>query len=131
MTPTRGQLTDHYNPANKTIALSEPVYSQANVAACAVAAHECGHAVQDATGYPLLTLRSKMVPLLKLSNVALPLIAFGAGAGMYASEGTNVMAYGLLGLLALPTLFSLITLPVEFKRQSPCAKLDGGFWHCF
>jgi Zn-dependent membrane protease YugP len=114
--PTRGQLTDHYNPANKTIALSEPVYSQANVAACAVAAHECGHAVQDATGYPLLTLRSKMVPLLKLSNVALPLIAFG-GAGMYASEGTNLMAYGLLGLLALPTLFSLITLPVEFNAS--------------
>ncbi len=114
--PTKGQLTDHYNPLNKTIALSEPVYSQANVAACAVAAHECGHAVQDATGYPMLTMRSKMVPLLKLSNVALPVIAFG-GAGMFASEGTNVMAYGLLGLLALPTVFSLITLPVEFNAS--------------
>ena len=73
--PTKGQLTDHYNPVNKTVALSEIVYSQANVAACAVAAHECGHAVQDATGYPLLTMRSKMVPLLRLSNVALPVIA--------------------------------------------------------
>ena len=114
--PTRGQLTDHYNPADKTVALSEVVYSQANVAACAVAAHECGHAVQDATGYPLLTLRTKMVPLLKLSNVALPLIAFG-GAGAFASQGANVMAYGLLSLLAMPTLFSLITLPVEFNAS--------------
>jgi Zn-dependent membrane protease YugP len=114
--PTKGQLTDHYNPANKTVALSEVVYSQANVAACAVAAHECGHAVQDATGYPLLTLRSKMVPLLKLSNVALPVIAFG-GAGISALQGANVIAYGLLGLLALPTLFSLVTLPVEFNAS--------------
>ena len=114
--PTKGQLTDHYNPVNKTVALSEVVYSQANVAACAVAAHECGHAVQDATGYPLLTMRSKMVPLLRLSNVALPVIAFG-GAGMFASQGANVMAYGLLGLIALPALFSLITLPVEFNAS--------------
>ena len=114
--PTKGQLTDHYNPVNKTVALSEVVYSQANVAACAVAAHECGHALQDATGYPLLTLRTKMVPLLKLSNVALPVIAFG-GAGMFATQGANVMAYGLLGLIALPALISLITLPVEFNAS--------------
>ena len=114
--PTKGQLTDHYNPQTKTVALSEVVYSQANIAACAVAAHECGHAVQDATSYPLLTMRSKMVPLLRLSNVALPVIAFG-GAGMFASQGANVMAYGLLGLIALPALFSLITLPVEFNAS--------------
>ncbi len=113
---TKGQLTDHYNPETKTIALSEVVYSQANVAACAVAAHECGHAVQHATGYPLLTMRSKMVPLLKLSNIALPVIALG-GAGTFATQGANLMAYGLLGLIALPAVFSLITLPVEFNAS--------------
>lgn len=114
--PTRGELTDHYNPIDKTVALSEVVYNQANVAACAVAAHECGHAVQHATGYPLLTMRSKMVPLLRLSNMAMPIMAIG-GAGIFASQGSNMIAYGLLGLLALPTLFSLITLPVEFNAS--------------
>ena len=114
--PTRGQLTDHYNPTNKTVALSEVVYSQANVAACAVAAHECGHAIQHATGYPLLGMRSKMVPLLNLSRFALPVLGIG-GAGFFASQGGGIIAYALLGLLALPTLFSLITLPVEFDAS--------------
>jgi Zn-dependent membrane protease YugP len=114
--PTQGQLTDHFNPTNKTVALSEAVFSQANVAACAVAAHECGHAVQHATGYPLLTLRTKMVPLLKLSNFALPVVGLG-GAALFSYENNNTMAYVLLGLLALPTVFSLVTLPVEFDAS--------------
>ena len=114
--PTKGQLTDHYNPQNKTVALSEVVYGQSNVAACAVAAHECGHAIQHATGYPLLTMRSKMVPLLRLSNFALPVIGLG-GAGLFASQGSNLIAYGMLAVLALPALFSLITLPVEFNAS--------------
>jgi Zn-dependent membrane protease YugP len=114
--PTQGQLTDHFNPTNKTVALSEAVFSQANVAACAVAAHECGHAVQHATGYPLLTLRTKMVPLLKLSNFALPVVGLG-GAALFSYENNNTMAYLLLGLLALPTVFSLVTLPVEFDAS--------------
>ena len=114
--PTRGQLTDHYNPKDKTVALSEVVYGQANVAACAVAAHEVGHAVQHATGYPMLTMRSKMVPLLKLSNMAMPMIGLG-GAGIFSSQGANPIAYGMLGLIALPALFSLITLPVEFNAS--------------
>jgi len=114
--PTQGQLTDHYNPTNKTVALSEVVYSQANVAACAVAAHECGHAVQHATGYPFLGLRSKMVPLLKLSNFVMPVIGMGGG-GILMSMGGGPVAYGLLGVIALPTLFSLITLPVEFNAS--------------
>lgn len=114
--PTQGQLTDHFNPTNKTVALSESVFSQANVAACAVAAHECGHAVQHATGYPLLTLRTKMVPLLKLSNFALPVVGLG-GAALFSYENNNTMAYLLLGLLALPTVFSLVTLPVEFDAS--------------
>ena len=115
--PTRGQLTDHYNPQDKTVALSEVVYGQNNVAACAVAAHECGHAIQHATNYPLLTMRSKMVPLLRLSNFALPMIGLG-GAGLFASQGApNILAYGMLGILALPALFSLVTLPVEFDAS--------------
>lgn len=114
--PTKGELTDHYNPVDKTVALSEVVYGQRNVAACAVAAHEVGHAVQHATGYPLLTMRSKMVPLLKLSNYAMPLLGIG-GAGMFAYQGANMLAYGMLGILALPALFSMVTLPVEFNAS--------------
>ncbi|MEZ6126356.1 MAG: zinc metallopeptidase [Planctomycetaceae bacterium] len=114
--PARGHLTDHYDPTKKTIALSEVVYGHANVSSCAVAAHECGHAVQDATGYPLLGMRSMMVPLLKISNLALPIISIG-GAGLMANEGRNTLAYVLLGLLAMPTAFSLITLPVEFDAS--------------
>lgn len=115
--PTQGELTDHYDPRTRTVALSEVVYSRANVAACAVAAHECGHAVQHATRYPLLGMRSRMVPLLKLSNAALPIISIG-GASLFAFGNSNLIAFCLLGLLALPALFSLITLPVEFNASS-------------
>lgn len=114
--PTRGELTDHYDPRTKTVALSEVVYSRANVAACAVAAHECGHAIQHSTRYPLLGMRSKMVPFLKLSNAALPIISIG-GASLFAYGNSNIIAFSLLGLLALPALFSLITLPVEFNAS--------------
>ena len=119
--PTQGQLTDHYNPTNKTVALSEVVYGQANVAACAVAAHECGHAIQHATGYPMLGMRSKMVPLLKLSNFALPVLSIG-GAGFFGLQNNPTIACLLLGVLALPTLFSLITLPVEFDASRRALK---------
>ena len=113
---TAGQLTDHYDPRNKTVNLSQVVYNQRNVAAVAVAAHECGHAVQDATGYPLLVARSKMVPLLKLSNMALPILAFG-GAGISQVAGQKGMAVLCLTALGLPALFSVITLPVEFNAS--------------
>lgn len=119
--PTRGELTDHYDPRTKTVALSEVVYSRANVAACSVAAHECGHAVQHATGYPFLGMRSKMVPLLKLSNAALPIISIG-GATLFAYGNSKVIAFALLGVLALPALFSLITLPVEFNASNRALK---------
>jgi Zn-dependent membrane protease YugP len=112
----RGQLTDHYNPETKTVNLSEVVYSQRNVAAVAVATHEVGHAVQHATGYPLLKMRSKMVPFLKLSNLALPIMAFG-GAGVSAVLGNQgIMLLCILGL-GLPALFSIVTLPVEFNAS--------------
>lgn len=113
---TPGQLTDHYDPRNKTVNLSEAVYNQRNVAAAAVAAHECGHAVQHATRYPMLTMRSKMVPLLKLSNVAMPVIAFG-GAGISAFLGQNGTALLCALALGAPALFSLVTLPVEFNAS--------------
>jgi uncharacterized protein len=113
---TAGQLTDHYDPRNKTVNLSQVVYDQANVAAVAVATHEVGHAVQDATGYPLLTMRSKMVPLLQISNVALPVLAFG-GAGISQVAGNQGLAVLCLFALGLPALFSIITLPVEFNAS--------------
>jgi len=113
---TPGKLTDHYDPRNRTVNLSEPVYNEKTVAATAVAAHECGHAVQHATNYPLLTARSKMVPMLKMSNMAIPVLAFG-GAGVSALVGNYGTAL-LLGLgMGLPALFSLVTLPVEFDAS--------------
>ncbi|SMP47587.1 hypothetical protein SAMN06265222_102319 [Neorhodopirellula lusitana] len=113
---TAGQLTDHYDPRNKTVNLSQVVYDESNVAAVAVATHECGHAVQDATGYPMLAARSKMVPLLKLSNIALPVLAFG-GAGISQVAGNHGTAILCLVALGLPALFSLVTLPVEFNAS--------------
>lgn len=119
--PTRGQLTDHYDPRAKTVALSQVVFDQANVAACAVAAHECGHAVQHATSYPLLGFRSGMVPLLKLSNAVIPFISIG-GAAFFGTQQSNTLAYICLAMLSLPTLFSLVTLPVEFDASRRALK---------
>ena len=115
--PTGGQLTDHYDPTAKIVALSELVYARANVAACAVAAHECGHAVQHATGYPMLGLRTLMIPLLNFSNRAMPALSIG-GAMLSSSNGLPVLAYALIATLCVPALFSLITLPVEFNASN-------------
>lgn len=114
--PARGQLTDHYNPTDQTVHLSEVVYGQRSVAAVAVATHEVGHAVQHATGYPLLQMRSKMVPFLRLSNLAVPVLAFG-GAGISELAGNHGVALLCLLGLGLPALFSIITLPVEFDAS--------------
>lgn len=113
---TPGQLTDHYDPRTRTVNLSEVVYAERNVAAVAVATHECGHAVQHATGYALLEMRSKMAPLMNLSNVALPILAFG-GAGISQILGSHGIAMLCLVGLGLPALFSLVTLPVEFNAS--------------
>ena len=113
---TPGKLTDHYDPRSRTVNLSQSVYSEKNVAAAAVAAHECGHAVQHATNYPLLTARSKMVPLLRISGFAIPMLAFG-GAGVSAIIGQHGMAMLCALALGLPALFSLVTLPVEFDAS--------------
>jgi uncharacterized protein len=111
-----GQLTDHYDPLRKTVNLSQVVYNERNVAAVAVATHECGHAVQHATGYPFLTMRSKMVPLLSISNMAIPIMAFG-GAGFSQMAGQTGAALIFLIALGFPALFSMITLPVEFNAS--------------
>lgn len=112
---TPGQLTDHYNPANKTVNLSEGVYSSYSVAAAAVAAHECGHAVQHATAYAWLQFRSKMVPVVQFSSMIVNWILL-IGVVMASSGNTTLLLVGI-GLFAATVLFSVITLPVEFDAS--------------
>lgn len=114
---TPGQLTDHYNPANKTVNLSEDVYHGRSVSAAAVAAHECGHAVQHATAYSMLQLRSAIVPLVNISSrFSQILIMVGLGFAVGASNPT-VLLIGII-LFAITTLFTLITLPVEYDASN-------------
>ena len=118
---TGGFLTDHYNPTTKTVNLSEGVYSSNSVAAAAVAAHECGHAVQHATAYSWLSLRSSMVPIVQFGSNFSQWILF-AGVILYTiqslgSIGLYVM-YAGIALFALTTLFAFITLPVEYNASS-------------
>lgn len=111
-----GFLSDHYNPANKTVNLSPDVYNGTSVAAAAVSAHECGHAVQHATAYQWLTMRSKLVPAVQISSSLVNWILL-VGVIMAASGGnTTVLLVGIL-LMALTVIFSLITLPVEFDAS--------------
>ena len=113
---TPGHLTDHYDPVKKTVNLSESVYHHNSVAAAAVAAHECGHAVQHAKAYRWLTLRSKMVPAVQFSSQMLNfiLIASLLGAGFL---GNPHVLWIYVGLFAVTTLFSFVTLPVEFDAS--------------
>ena len=110
VTCTKGQLTDHYNPANKTVNLSETVYDQANVAAAAVAAHECGHAVQHDMAYAPLKMRSALVPAVSFSSKIMPWILL---AGMFCVQNFPILLEVGIALFALTTLFSFVTLPVE------------------
>lgn len=110
-----GFLSDHYNPANKTINLSPEVYSNYSVAAAAVAAHETGHAVQHATAYAWLNLRSKLVPAVQVSSTVVNLVLL-IGVFMAASGNPTLLLVGI-ALFALSVLFSLITLPVEFDAS--------------
>lgn len=113
---TPGQLTDHYNPLNKTVNLSEPVYHEANVAAAAVAAHECGHAVQHARAYGPLKLRSTLVPIVSIASQWMQWILM-IGLFLASSGNTTVLLIGVI-LFATTTLFSIITLPVEFDASN-------------
>lgn len=117
---TPGRLTDHYNPIDKTVNLSEAVYNQRNAAAAAVAAHECGHAVQHAQAYSWLTLRSKLVPAVSVSsNLSQWLIIGGflLGAAAKVGFGYWVALIGVI-LFAVTTAFAFITLPVEYDASN-------------
>lgn len=115
---TPGRLTDHYNPKDKTINLSEDVYHQNSVAAAAVAAHECGHAIQHAQAYSWLEFRSAMVPVVNFSSRAMSilfmLLIFGAGANLM---GWGTMMWILVILQGAVTLFTVVTLPVEYDAS--------------
>lgn len=116
ITHVQGQLTDHYNPANKTVNLSEAVYSQRNVAAAAVAAHECGHAVQHAQAYSWLTMRSKLVPVVSIAANYMQWLLLGGLLVMAFSGSPLVLAIGVAAF-AMTTIFSFVTLPVEFDAS--------------
>jgi uncharacterized protein len=109
-----GHLSDHYNPATKTVNLSPDVYHNNSVAAAAVAAHECGHAVQHSTAYQWLTLRSKLVPAVQFSSTIMPWILLGGVLMINIFPG---LLLGGIILFAITTLFSVITLPVEFDAS--------------
>ncbi len=110
-----GQLTDHYNPMDKTVNLSEAVFNQRNAAAAAVAAHECGHAVQHAVGYNWLMLRSQLVPVVNIASTYLQWVLI-AGILMIRTF-PGLLLIGIL-FFAVTTLFSLITLPVEYDASN-------------
>jgi len=111
-----GQLTDHYNPADKTVNLSEAVFNHRNVAAAAVAAHECGHAVQHAKAYAWLTLRSAMVPVTNIASNMMNVIFMISMVGMFFLNMPGLL-WLFVGCLAVTTLFAFITLPVEFDAS--------------
>ncbi|MBN9350585.1 MAG: zinc metallopeptidase [Chitinophagaceae bacterium] len=118
----QGFLSDHYNPANKTVNLSPDVYNGRNVSAAAVAAHECGHAVQHATAYSMLRLRSALVPVVSVSsNLSQWVILIGLGLFGFGGGNTTVLLIGII-LFAMTTLFSVITLPVELDASNRALK---------
>ena len=117
---TPGMLSDHYNPKNKTVNLSEGVYNQRNAAAAAVAAHEVGHAVQHAQAYEWLTMRSKLVPVVSVTSGMSTWVVFGGlalGAAAGVGLGYWVAVAGLI-MMGMATLFSFITLPVEYDASN-------------
>lgn len=117
-----GYLSDHYDPTKKTVNLSPDVYEGRNVSAAAVAAHECGHAVQHATAYSMLMLRSRLVPAVQISTTLSQWVII-AGLGMFGFGGgnTTILLIGII-LFAVSTLFSVVTLPVEFDASARALK---------
>jgi hypothetical protein len=112
---TPGQLTDHYNPVDKTVNLSESVYNQRNAASAAVAAHECGHAVQHAQAYQWLTLRSKLVPIVSVtSNIVQWILLAGI---IMINTFPSLLLVGII-VFSATTLFTIITLPVEYDASN-------------
>jgi len=116
---TPGYLTDHYHPVKKTVNLSEPVYNSNSIAAVAVAAHECGHAVQHARGYKWLTLRSMLVPVVQFSSNIVQWVLI---AGIFLVRSfPQLLLIGIL-LFAATVVFSFITLPVEYDASNRAKK---------
>jgi Zn-dependent membrane protease YugP len=114
---TPGMLSDHYNPQKKTVNLSEGVYSQRNAASAAVAAHECGHAVQHAKAYSWLSMRSQLVPVVSVASKFSTWVIMGGFLLMaFTSFGSAVLLIGII-LYGMGTLFSFITLPVEYDAS--------------
>jgi Zn-dependent membrane protease YugP len=115
VTSVPGFLSDHYNPADKTVNLSPDVYSGKSISAAAVAAHECGHAVQHATGYSMLQLRSKLVPIVQFSSSIVQWVLI---AGIMAIKAfPSLLLIGII-MFAMTTLFSIVTLPVEYDASN-------------
>lgn len=120
VTSVEGELSDHYNPATKTVNLSQTVYNGRNAAATAVAAHECGHAVQHAKAYSMLELRSAMVPVQNISAKVINIVFIAMMFGAFAVKGLFSINTALLVIIAcygVFALFALITLPVEFDAS--------------
>jgi Zn-dependent membrane protease YugP len=116
VTSVEGFLSDHYNPANKTVNLSPDVYNGTSISAAAVAAHECGHAVQHATFYGPLMLRSKLVPAVQFSSMLVNWIIMAGMIVLIATKNPTVLLVGII-VMSVTVLFSLITLPVEFDAS--------------
>lgn len=116
---TPGRLTDHYNPMDKTVNLSEAVYNERNAAAAAVAAHEVGHAVQHATAYHWLTMRSKLVPAVSIASNVMPWLLLGGV--LMLQTFPQLLLIGIV-LFSLTTLFSIVTLPVEYDASNRALK---------
>ena len=119
VTHVKGQLTDHYNPATRTVNLSEAVYGQRNAAAAAVAAHECGHAVQHAQAYSWLQFRSKLVPVVSVTSSLVQWVLLGGI--LLINTFPQLLLIGII-LFATTTLFSIITLPVEYDASNRALK---------
>ncbi len=117
VTHVRGQLTDHFDPRTMTVNLSDAVYSSRSVAAAAVAAHECGHAIQHAQSYAPLVLRSQLVPLVQFASTASTWVIL-LGLVILATTQNELFCWIGIGMIALTALFSLITLPVEYNASA-------------
>ena len=118
----QGFLSDHYDPTKKTVNLSPDVYAGKNISAAAVAAHECGHAVQHATAYSMLSLRSALVPVVQIStSLAQWVILIGLGLFSFGGGNPTILLIGII-LFAVSTLFSVVTLPVEFDASARALK---------
>ncbi len=122
---TSGHLTDHYNPATKTVNLSQSVYGSRSVSAAAVAAHECGHALQHAKGYAPLKLRSALVPVVSFSSMWATWVII---AGVLLINTVPELLWVGIGMIALSALFSIVTLPVEYNASNRALKwLDSSY----